>query len=219
MGRPREFDVDDALGAALDVFWRKGFEGASLTDLTEAMRITRPSLYATYGNKEELFRKALDRYESTCMGFTCSALAAPTAREVAERMLHGYADMQSGGAHPPGCLGTSAALVCSEAAEPIRQALIDRRQQAEERLQARLQRAVDEGDLPADADPAGLARYVMAVVNGMAVQAASGAGRADLHGVVATALRAWPDGRGITPARDRRHAAPAASTAGSPAEG
>ncbi len=192
MGRPREFDVEDALDAALDVFWRKGFEGASLTDLTEAMGITRPSLYAAYGNKEELFRKALDHYESTCIGFAFRALQQPTAREVVEHLLHGYAEMQNG-ARPPGCLGTNAALVCSDTAEPIRQELIGRRHRAEQRLQARLQRAVDERDLPDDADPAELARYVMAVIQGMAVQAASGADRTVLHGVVNTALRAWPD--------------------------
>ena len=197
MGRPREFDVEDALGAALDVFWRKGFEGASLADLTEAMGITRPSLYATYGNKEELFRKALDRYQDTCMGFACVALDASTAREVAERILYGHADAQSDLIHPPGCLGTSAALACSETAEPIRQELIARRQAAEDRLRGRLERARDEGDLPADADPADLARYVMTVARGMAVQAASGADRASLYRIVATAMRAWPQDRGV----------------------
>ena len=192
MGRPREFDVDDALGAALDVFWRKGYEGASLSDLTEAMGITRPSLYATYGNKENLFRKALDRYETTCLDFTCAALSASTAREVVERLLYGYADAQSGDAHPPGCLGTSAALVCSEAADPIRRELGARRLRMEGALQARLERARREGDLPGSLDPADLARYVMAVVQGMAVQAASGADRAALTGIAETALLAWP---------------------------
>ena len=192
MGRKREFDVDEALWAALDVFWQKGFEGASLTDLTRAMGITRPSLYATYGNKEDLFRKALDRFESQCLGFVCDALAAPTARESVERLLHGYADAQSDCAHPPGSLGTNAALACSTQAEPIRQELIARRLRAQDRLQARLERAREEGDLPADADPADLARYVTAVAQGMSVQAASGADRAALHAIVRTALRAWP---------------------------
>lgn len=193
MGRPREFDVDDALGAALNLFWRKGYEGTSLTDLTEAMGITRPSLYAAFGNKEELFRKALDSYQATCMIFADAALAEPTARQVVERMLYGFADAQTDCEHPPGCLDTNGALVCSEAAEPIRQELIARRATQEAELRLRLERALAEGDLPAGADPAELAYYVMTVVQGMAVQAASGIGRDRLYCVVKTALRAWPE--------------------------
>nr|WP_321986439.1 TetR/AcrR family transcriptional regulator [uncultured Lichenicoccus sp.] len=192
MGRPREFDPDEALAAALDVFWRKGFEGASMTDLTEAMGITRPSLYATFGNKEALFRKALDSYQSTCMAFTTDALSQPTARLVAERMLFGCADAQTDAAHPPGCLGTNGALACSLAAEPIRLELVERRNAWEGSLRQRLERARLEGDLPQDADPAALASYVMTIAQGMAVQAASGANRATLYRVVATALAAWP---------------------------
>jgi AcrR family transcriptional regulator len=192
MGRPREFDVDEALATALDQFWRKGFEGTSVNDLTEAMGITKPSLYATFGNKEELFRKALDRYQSTCMTFVEEALAEPAAFQVVERLLYGYATCQTDGAHPPGCLDTNGALVCSEAAEPVRRELIARRTAQEAALRRRLEHALETGDLPADSDPADLARYVMAVIQGMAVQAASGASRETLHGVVRTALRAWP---------------------------
>ncbi|TLU74085.1 TetR/AcrR family transcriptional regulator [Lichenicoccus roseus] len=201
MGRPREFDVDVALAAALDVFWRNGFEGASMTDLTEAMGITRPSLYATYGNKEALFRRALDSYQSTCMTFFADALSRPTARMVAERILFGWADAQTDPAHPAGCLGTNGALACSNAAEPIRLELVARREAAEAALRRRLEQAVAEGDLPPDADPAALASYVMTVGQGMAVQAASGSTRALLYRVVDTALRAWPAG---TEAADRR---------------
>src|SRR5579859_1340790 len=114
MERHREFDVDQALDGALDVFWRKGYEGTSMSDLTEAMGITRPSLYATFGNKEELFRKALDRYDSTCMAFTREAMKQPTARAVVDRLLHGFADAQTDPAHPSGCLGMNGALACSE---------------------------------------------------------------------------------------------------------
>ena len=194
MGRPREFDIDEALGKALHLFWRKGFEGTSMTDLTDAMGIAKPSLYATFGNKEELFRKALDSYQATCMAFLDAALAQPTARQAVERLLYGFADVATDRAHPPGCLETNGALVCSDGAEHIRRELIERRAGQATVLQRRLQRAQDEGDLSADADPADLARYVMTVVQGMAVQAASGAGRDALHAVIRTALRAWPDG-------------------------
>ncbi len=192
MGRPREFDTGKALAAALDVFWRRGFEAASLTDLTAAMGITRPSLYAAFGNKEALFHRALEHYEATFMRFAREALAAPTAREVIERLLYGYADMQTGAEHPPGALETNGALVCSNAAEPIRQMLIGRRMEDEVALRRRLERARDEGDLPRDCDPASLAPFVMAVACGMSVKAASGAGRDALHQVIETALLAVP---------------------------
>jgi AcrR family transcriptional regulator len=192
MGRPREFVIDEALDAALQVFWSKGYEGTSLSDLTDAMGITRPSLYATFGNKEELFRKVLDRYEDVCMRFMREALEEKTSRRVVERLLYGSADMQTDPPHPPGCLGMNGALACSEDAEPIRQELIGRRIAGEAALRRRLEQAKAEGDLPKTADPAALARYVMTVAQGMAIQAASGARRADLHQVIATALMAWP---------------------------
>jgi AcrR family transcriptional regulator len=192
MGRPREFDVEEALDGALDLFWRKGYEGTSLSDLTEAMGITRPSLYATFGNKEELFRKALDRYDSTCMAFTRSSLEQPTARAVVSHLLHGFADAQTDPAHPAGCLGMNGALACSEEAEPIKQELVGRRVASEAALGRRLEEARAAGDLPADSDPAELARYVMTVAHGMAIQASSGAGRAALYSIVVMTLRAWP---------------------------
>jgi AcrR family transcriptional regulator len=192
MGRPREFDADEALDSALELFWRKGYEGTSLSDLTEAMGITRPSLYATFGNKEELFRKALDRYDDTCMAFTRSALQEPTARKVIDRLLYGYADSQTDQAHPPGCMDMNGALACSEEAEPIKQALVGRRVAGEAALGRRLEEARASGDLPADCAPADLARYIMTVAHGMAVQAASGASREALYAVVDMTLRAWP---------------------------
>ena len=103
IGRPREFDFDQALDLALQVFWRKGYEGASMADLTEAMGITKPSLYAAFGNKEELFRKALDRYVDGPGGYVRIALEKPTARAVVEHILHASADALCGPDHPPGC--------------------------------------------------------------------------------------------------------------------
>ncbi len=190
MGRPREFDVETALRAALDLFWRQGFEGTSLTELTSAMGITRPSLYAAFGNKEALFHKALDHYELTHMRFAREALEARTAREVLERLLYGYADLQTGSEHPPGALETNGALVCGNAAEPIRDALIARRHEDEDLLRRRLERARNEGDLPRGMDPAALARFAMAIACGMSVKASSGADRRALYQVVETALLA-----------------------------
>src|ERR1700682_5383386 len=159
MGRPREFDPDEALDRALHVFWRSGYEGASMADLTEAMGITRPSLYAAFGNKEELFRKALDRYVDGPGGYVQIALAKPTAREVVEHLLYQAADAVTDPNNPPGCLAVQGALCCGEAAETIKQELMSRRANGEQELRRRFARALSEGDLPTGSDAADLARY------------------------------------------------------------
>ncbi|MFD2265212.1 TetR/AcrR family transcriptional regulator [Lacibacterium aquatile] len=192
MGRPREFDSDDALEKALNVFWRQGYEGASLTDLTDAMGITRPSLYATFGNKEDLFRKALDRYNAKHLCFVDEALKQPTARLVAERVLIGFAEAQTQPTYPPGCMGTGAAVACSDQSAAVREEIITKRVAMEVRIRRRLDEAKAAGDLPADAEPADLASYLMTVVQGMAVKAAGGDDRSCLCRVVKTALMAWP---------------------------
>ncbi|MCI0464781.1 MAG: TetR/AcrR family transcriptional regulator [Gemmataceae bacterium] len=193
MGRPRAFDVDKALDRALKVFWRKGYEGASLPDLTKAMGINRPSLYAAFGNKEALFRKALERYVEGPAAYVREAIREPTARAVVERLLRGAADLLTDPRNPRGCLMVQGALACGEAANAIRRELISRRMAGEAAFRERFERAKAEGDLPADCDPADLARYVATVLQGMAVQAAGGASREQLRGVVEMALRAWPE--------------------------
>jgi AcrR family transcriptional regulator len=193
VGRPREFDADKALGRALQVFWRKGYEGASLPDLTAAMGISRPSLYAAFGNKEALFRKALDSYAGGPACYVREALHEPTARAVVERLLRGAVELQTDKRNPPGCLMVQGALACGEAANPIRQELISRRAAGEAALRQRFERARSDGELPADSDPADLARYFTTVVYGMAVQAAGGASREELRRVAQAALRAWPE--------------------------
>lgn len=191
-GRPREFDIDDALAAALRVFWSKGFDGASLTDLTEAMGITRPSLYAAFGNKEALFRKALDLYERDKLAYVESALAAPTARGVAERLLRGALDMTTSSCDPKGCLGVISTVACSDYAASIKAEVVARRASSEAALIRRFERARDEGDLPPGIEPTGLARYVSAISQGLAVQAGGGASRADLEHLIETTLQIWP---------------------------
>lgn len=192
MGRPREFDVEKALDRALEVFWRKGYEGASLLDLTRAMGINRPSLYAAFGNKEDLFRKALDRYAEGPGAYVREALNEPTARAVAERLLGGAVQLLTSPRNPKGCLIVQGALACGDAAASVRQELIARRVAGHAALQERFDRAVAEGDLPAGVAGGDLARYVITVIHGMAVQAAGGVSRAELLRVVEFALRAWP---------------------------
>jgi AcrR family transcriptional regulator len=193
-GRPREFDVDQALEGALKVFWRKGYEGSTLPDLTKAMGINRPSLYAAFGSKEKLFRKVLDRYSCGPAGYISKALEAPTARAVVNELLRGTIELVTDRRNPRGCLIVHGALVCGEAAESIRRELVSRRLATEAAIRKRLQRGIVESDLPADSRAADMARYVVAVMQGIAVQAAGGANRAQLRRVAAMALRAWPTG-------------------------
>lgn len=193
MGRPRAFDVDKALERALQVFWQKGYEGTSLSDLTEAMGINRPSLYGAFGDKEALFRKALDRYTDGPAAYVREALNQPKARAVVERLLRGAVDLLTDPRTPQGCLLVQGALSCGRAADPIRRELISRRAAGEAALRQRFKRAISERDLPAETNAADLARYVATVIHGMAVQAASGASRAELRRVIQTAMRAWPD--------------------------
>jgi AcrR family transcriptional regulator len=194
MGRPREFDVDKALDLALQVFWRKGYEGASMADLTETMGITKPSLYSAFGNKEELFRKALDRYVDGPGGYFQVALAKPTARAVVEHLLYESAAAVTDPNHPPGCLAVQGALSCGDAAESIKQELMSRRAKGEQDLRQRFERAIAEGDLPEGSDAADLAAYLSAILQGMAVQAAGGATRKQLRRIAEMALRTWPPG-------------------------
>ena len=190
-GRPREFDCEIALAAALRVFWRHGYEGASMSMLTEEMGITKPSLYAAFGNKEALFRKALDLYEREKLAYVSKALEAPTSHGVAERLLMGALAMQSDSCDPKGCMAL-ASVACSPEAESIRAELMARRASSAAALIRRLEQACEDGDLPVEMAPEGLARYLLAIIQGLSVQAASGATCAELRGLVDIALRLWP---------------------------
>lgn len=191
-GRPRTFCTDEALDRALDVFWRKGYEGATLPDLTEAMGINRPSLYAAFGNKESLFRKALDRYAEGPASYVRKALDEPTARQMAESLLFGGIELLCDPKTPRGCLAVHGALACGDEAENVREELCARRKSLELAVRRRLQKARAEGDLPQRVDPAALAGFLTAVAHGLAVQAAGGAGRKELKRVAEIALAAWP---------------------------
>src|SRR5437660_7311851 len=192
LGRPRSFETGKALDAAMKVCWCKGYEGASLSDLTRAMGINRPSLYAAFGDKESLFRKVLDRYDSGPAAYVQEAMHQPTARAVVQRLMEGAADLATASGNPRGCLFVQSALACGDKAEGIRNDLILRRDAGEKAVRLRLKRAQAEGDLPRDANTADLARYVVTVIQGIAVQAAGGATRNELRRVIENALRAWP---------------------------
>jgi AcrR family transcriptional regulator len=191
-GRPREFCVDHALAQALRVFWSKGYEGTSLTDLTEAMGITRPSLYAAFGNKESLFRKALDLYEREKMHYVGEALAQPTARGVAETMLRGAVENVTSCDEPHGCLRVIASVACGEEAQSIRDEVMERGKVIHQSIIERFARAKAEGDLSEHVDVEGLTDLLKAVVQGISIQAGQGASREELDRLVTTGLTMWP---------------------------
>ncbi|MGV9720709.1 TetR/AcrR family transcriptional regulator [Nocardia beijingensis] len=189
-GRPRSFDADAALDRALEVFWRHGYEGASLADLTAAMGINKPSLYAAFGNKEELFGKVLARYLDGPGAYAADALDAPTGREVVERLIHGAIDLTAGENTPPGCLCVKTVQASGPDAHAARRDAVAVRRAGETALRRRLEQATD---LPSRHDPATLAALVHTISDGIAVQAAAGRGREELRRIGASALRALLD--------------------------
>ncbi len=190
MGRPREFDAETALDQAMEVFSRHGYEGATIAQLTEAMGINPPSLYACFGNKEGLLKAALDRYTKLRNVWMNEVVAAPTARDVAERMLMGIAEKQTDPANPPGCLLVQGGIACGSGSENVPFELAARRAENEAQLRDRFVRAKAEGDLKPTSDPAALARYVSAVSVGMGVMASSGSDREALRQVASVAVQA-----------------------------
>jgi AcrR family transcriptional regulator len=186
-GRPRAFDPDTALDRALEVFWRQGYEGTALSDLTAAMGINKPSLYAAFGNKEDLFAAVVDRYVNGPGAYAGQALDQPRARDVIERLVYGAVDLTTR-PQTPGCLAVAGVQACGPDAEPARQHAIACRKASETALRRRLERARDEGDLAGD--PADVTRFVMTVTDGIAVQAAGGTTREELLRAAEMALRA-----------------------------
>jgi AcrR family transcriptional regulator len=192
MGRPREFSEAAALDRAMRVFWEKGYEGTSVDDLTAAMRINRSSLYSTFGENATLFRRVLERYKAGPMAFIAAAFQKPNARQVIEWLLRSTARFLSDATHPRGCLSLQGGLTCGTGAERAIETMVNWRNHAQTQLEKRMQRAQAEGDVPRDKSPKDLARYVMIVVSGLAVQAANGAGGAELNRAVELALRSLP---------------------------
>jgi AcrR family transcriptional regulator len=190
-GRPREFDRDQALARAIEVFWSKGYEAASLADLTRAMGINPPSLYAAFGDKENLFIEAVHRYHENVRQ-SCPYAGEPTARAAVERLLTELATLFTDRSHPAGCLAVMAMVTSSTSSARLQRMLADERANAKARLRERIQRGVKEGDLPRATDISALTAFYVAVIMGMSLSAREGASRKALLTMVETAMRAWP---------------------------
>jgi AcrR family transcriptional regulator len=191
-GRPLAFNQDEALDKALKVFWARGYEGASMSELTEALGINKPSIYAAFGNKEELFRKALTRYATGPAAFVGEAMREPTARQAVEKFLTQAVDFFSDKSTPNGCMIVQGALTCGQGASKIQQELVAYRSSIETSLTKRFELAKTQGDLPPDLSTKQLAKYIATIHQGMSVQATSGATRGELIAIVEIALKSLP---------------------------
>lgn len=178
VGRPREFDPEQVVDTAMKLFWARGFDSVSISEVTAATGVNRRSIYAEFGSKEQLYERALQRYHAGPGGYLLAALALPTAREVAEAMLHGAADTVSG--EPHGCLTVDDGPGLAE----MRAATVHK-------IAERFDEAVAAGELTG-IDTLVLARWLAATSQGIAIQARSGASRADLHALANLALAGWP---------------------------
>jgi AcrR family transcriptional regulator len=192
LGRPRAFDRDAALQAAMLVFWRKGFLGTSMNDLCEAMDIRSPSLYAAFGSKEKLYAEAVDRYSAASHALIWSHIDdGPTVRAGMQKVLLAAARVMAGRDETPsGCLVTFAtaeeyAGATSDSARKTRQDWLGT-------LRKALRRAMAAGEIPRSTPIDNLSRFYVSVVQGMAVQARDGASVAQLEGLARTAMAAWP---------------------------
>jgi len=192
-GRPRSFDREAALERAMLLFWEHGYEATSLSQLTAAMGISPPSLYAAFGDKQALFLQAVDRYVARGGAGTQSFMGdAKTAREAVAHFLEASAQRLTNPHFPRGCMVVLAAASCSEEAAPVQHKLAACRAAWEKALKQRIEQGIAEGDVPASASPAALASFYMAVVQGMSLHAKDGATRKRLQEIAETALQAWP---------------------------
>ena len=179
-GRPKKFDYDLACSQALELFWTRGYEGTSISDLSEALNMNRPSMYASFGNKETLFNITLSSYLQNQLGFVDIAIKKPTLSEVLDAFFIGQIDLLTRHEEPRGCLLVQAAASCSEESEPIKDLLIQQRKAVETKLRKRIQLAQLKKDFPTKQSPSVLAKSIMVIYEGISIQAASGSAKKEL---------------------------------------
>lgn len=191
-GRPRTFDREQALKSAIEVFWARGYDGATLEELQAAMGgIAPPSFYAAFGSKDQLFREAVADYHREMSRRFLGALDAPTAREGIEGILRAAVDTFAGGGGPRGCLIMLGALNCTRANKAAHDYLLELRQQGPEAIRQRITRGIADGDVPAGARVADLTSFYTTVLQGLAIRAHDHASRQALDAAVDAAMEAW----------------------------
>lgn len=190
-GRPRTFDRDAALRTAMELFWRRGYEGVSVAILTEALGITATSLYAAFGSKERLFDEAVELYDAPGTTPTDKALSYTDARQAIEAVLRDNADAYTDPASPRGCMVVLSAINLGHAHDDIGRKLAVRRRRDHEKLRSRLDRGIVDGDLPASLDAARAASYIQTVLHGLSIQARDGCTREHANAIVDAALAGW----------------------------
>lgn len=193
-GRPRGYDPDVALHAAMLTFWTQGYEGTAMSDLTKAMRMTAPSIYAAFGDKETLFQKVVDRYMAGPGSYMQDALEQPTAEALASTFLHSAVEAVAGDHTPHGCLVVQGALAVNPRSASVQEYLTGLREHGVKILADRLRSFSDAEGLPPGSDCPALARLLVTVVQGLAVQAASGVPREALHAAADQMMACWPRG-------------------------
>ena len=192
-GRPRAFDRNDALDRAMRLFWRRGYEATSVSDLTEAMGITPPSLYAAFGDKKRLFLEAVDRYQAGPGSFAQAALCdEPTAEAAMRRLMTGTIDSFFEPKSSKGCMVVLAATNCTADSRDIADELAARRRLAERIVRDRIAAGRDAGELAANTDVEALAALVITTLYGLSIKARDGASRASLRKVVDQVMSMWP---------------------------
>jgi AcrR family transcriptional regulator len=191
-GRPLSFDRELALEQAMLVFWQYGYDTTSLNDLTTAMGITPPSLYGAFGDKETLFLEAVQRYAEKYEEKTSRILEAPTAREAVKQLLESVAIEHTCPQHPPGCMMETVVTNCSAASTHLQGILTEMKERKKKRFTARIQRGIDEGELPSGTNAEALSDFYITILNGMSGQAREKASCTQLQSVVAMAMNAWP---------------------------
>ena len=191
-GRPLSFDRDAVLQQAMLTFWRYGYETTSIVDLTNAMGVSAPSLYATFGDKKQLFLEAIRLYAGDTEGTARAIEGAATAYDAARDMLTAAAITYTGDATPRGCLLASATASGSSASADVQHAVAEIRRDIQRHLRKRIERDIASGVLLPETNASALSGFVMAVTQGMSVLARDGAKRADLLATIEAALGAWP---------------------------
>ena len=198
-GRPRSFDRDEALHRAMMLFWEKGFQATSMSELTAAMGINAPSLYAAFGSKDALYREAMALYEEgDGIELGRQIAEAPSARAAIEAYLMRSAALFTRSGKPAGCMVVLSVIHGAGTSAQTGAALHDARAEAQAIIEARLRRAVETGELPATCDPAGIASFYVTVQQGMSIRARDGATLPELESIAQAAMAAWD---GLTQAR------------------